>query len=118
MNYCDGEKNVASTLCDPCPYDHDCEKCKEEMKDTELWLVYAGPEYAAEDDFVFVEIKLRNSKSVVAPASIVLSQNGGYEVQMIGNTIVMSEETYGKTWRCWSMSEPGKEVKEKHKWDK
>ena len=37
MNYCNGDKNTASTMCNPCPYDGDCEKCKEDMaKDKHL----------------------------------------------------------------------------------
>ena len=31
MNYCNGmEENTASTLCNPCPYEYNCTKCKEE----------------------------------------------------------------------------------------
>ena len=31
MNYCNGmEENTASTFCNPCPYEYNCTKCKEE----------------------------------------------------------------------------------------
>lgn len=29
MNYCNGEENTASTMCNPCPYDGKCENCNE-----------------------------------------------------------------------------------------
>ena len=35
MNLCDGRKNTASTICNPCPYEYDCTKCKEESNKLE-----------------------------------------------------------------------------------
>lgn len=32
MNYCNEFENTFSTLCNPCPYEYDCEKCKKETE--------------------------------------------------------------------------------------
>ena len=34
MNLCTGDKNIASTLCNPCPYDYDCKECRKDMNST------------------------------------------------------------------------------------
>ena len=88
-----------------------------ELVDTNFWLLLDEAKFAACEDYVIVELKLRKNRSVLAPASIVLAQNGGYEIQMIGNTIIMSEESYGKAWRCWVMQEPSAEERANYKWE-
>ena len=73
--------------------------------------------YASSVDFVLVELWISKNKTVIAPASIVLSDDGGYEIQFIGNTIKMSEESYGKRWRCWELYEPHKIDRDRIPWD-
>ena len=116
MNYCTGERNVASTLCNPCPYDYDCEECRKEMEESAMPSGLVTLEWAASTDFVFVEIKMSKNKSVIAPASVILSEYGGYEIHFIDNVVRLSEENYGKTWRCWQMDEPHPIDREREPW--
>ena len=37
MNYCNGVKNTASTLCNPCPYDGKCEYCGTAIEEPQPW---------------------------------------------------------------------------------
>jgi len=74
-------------------------------------------EYAASADFVLVELKISKGYTFIAPASVVLSEKGGYEIQFIGNTLVMSEDGYGKTWRCWELREPSKVDRDRVPWE-
>ena len=48
MNCCNGEKNTESTICNPCPYDGDCEECYEEMKK-------AQDRYSNKEDGILLE---------------------------------------------------------------
>ena len=73
--------------------------------------------YASSIDFVLVELWISKNNSVIAPASIVLSDNGGYEIHLIDNTIFMQEETYGKKWRCWELREPHKIERDSVPWN-
>ena len=72
--------------------------------------------YASSVDYVFVELWISKNKTVIAPASVVLADDGSYEIQLIGNTIRLSEDTYGKRWRCWELREPHKIDRDMVKW--
>ena len=39
MNYCNGEENTASTMCNPCPYDGNCQECREDMEQDEKVVI-------------------------------------------------------------------------------
>ena len=74
-------------------------------------------EWAASTDFVFVELRISKKKTVIAPASVILSEYGGYDVHFIDNIIHLSEESYGKMWRCWQMNEPHPIDREREPWN-
>ncbi len=115
MNLCDGSENTASTLCNPCPYEYDCERCKEEMEETATGAILSLS-YASSVDYVLVELWISKNKTVIAPASVVLADDGSYEIQLIGNSIRLSEDTYGKRWRCWELCEPNKIDRDRIPW--
>lgn len=77
------------------------------MEETAFGTTLTLP-YAAGVDYVLVELWISKDKTVIAPASVVLADDGSYEIQLIGNTIRLSEDTYGKRWRCWELREPHK----------
>ena len=73
--------------------------------------------YASSVDYVLVELRISKNNTVIAPASVVLADNGGYEIQFIGNSFVMSADGYGKTWRCWELQEPCKIDRARIPWE-
>ena len=110
------ESNTTTTLCNPCPYEYDCERCKKEMEESVNGATVTLS-YASSVDYVLVELWISKNKTVIAPASVVLADDGSYEIQFIGNTIRLSEDTYGKRWRCWELREPHKIDRDRIPWE-